>query len=355
MPIEIKTMIEIQSDWPLLDRFYVKVSGKQYFMTRSATGLSCSDPSVAVEGLIGRSFRLILSDQPPCCFFAPKSSLDIHHGSSINCIDITPDGLEILTGDCYGRLFLTHLGTEPVPLPGPSEGFEIEDCLVDDSHHLFFGCGGDFRIYEYSAVEYQFTGRYDGHRSSVSRIRVNGDRLFSGARDGSLCTWDIKTRKRIGTSSVHTPINDFCFTGTSSVFAAGDSGIFGIDASTGQPSVSPGFTASPNSRINSIASCGDFLTIGMENGAVVQWDLRKLEEPICEWKWYDAPVNRVRYEDARLWVLTNDGTAACIDVAAKHALAVLGTKAYVPVRGIAFRQVSAWTCDGEGILSLFEF
>ena len=345
-------MLEPQPDWPVLDTFYVRRGDEKYVFTRSSQGITCADSAVSVQAF-GRSFRATFPNGDACSFVAPRSTLDIHNGRAVNCVDMTPDGTEILTGDCDGSLFLTHIGTEPVPLPGPTADFGVEDCCVDPAHKLFFACGGDFRIYEFSATEYQFTARYDGHTSSVSRVQVRGDVLFSGARDRAIALWSIETKKRTSASQVMSSVNDFCFSDCGAIFAACDSGVFAVDEKTGKGAVSPPYSS--DAVFNCVAARENDLTAGLENGVVVQWDVRNMQEPKAVWSWYDAPINGVVYNQDRLWCLTNDGTCACVDIGAKKATKILGTRSYAPLWDIAFRnEMTAWTADGEGILSFFE-
>ena len=345
-------MLEAQPDWPLLDSFYVRCGDAKYQFTRKSDTISCSDPAVEVQAF-GRSFRATFPGHGPCTFIAPKSTLEIHSGAAVNCIDVTQDGTEVLSGDASGRLRLTHLGTEPVPLPGPTPDFGVEDCLIDNAHKLFFACGGDFRIYEFSATEYQFTGRYDGHKSSVTRVDVRGDVLFSGSRDRVIARWDIEQRKRVSSSTMGGPVNDFCFAECGSIFAACDNSVLAIDERTGQGAVSPGCPSGP--IFNCVTSEGNNLVAGLSDGVVLHWDVRNMQEPTVSWSWYDAPVHGVVYKGGKLWCMTDDGTAACVDIGEKKALTVLGTRAYAPVLDMAFKgDVSLWTADGEGVMSLFE-
>jgi WD40 repeat protein len=265
---------------------------------------------------------------------------------------MTADGSEVLSGDCQGRLFLTYIGTDPVPFSGPSLGFDIVDCLVDPGHHLFFAASLDFRIYEYSSTEYEFTGQYQGHTSALSRLRLNGTDLYSGARDRTVVQWNLQTRQKTSTVTFNSPINDFCFLPNGLIFAACDSAVLASDMRTGLPAVSPAYPRSD--AFLSIAGNGDELSVGLENGKLVQWDVRNLEQPVSEWSWFDAPLNRLAYISGRLWVAGNDGTTACVDGPAQKASVVLGTRAYAPVRDFTSNGIGIWTANGEGLLQYFD-
>jgi WD40 repeat protein len=268
-------------------------------------------------------------------------------------IDVTSDGHEILSGSRNGKLFLTHLGTAPVPLLGPTEGVEIEDCIVDSVHQLFFAGSADFRIYEFSATEYRFTSRYEGHTGPVTKVGVAGDQLYSGSRDRSIMIWDIGGQKRLGTIGLSAPVNGFCFCDSGLVFAACDSRVLGVDARAGGTAVSP--PCNGDCDFNGIAAKGNELTAGDSTGVVIQWDVRNLEGPVAQWSWYDAPINEVAYNGGKLWVLTGDGTAAQIDMTEKRSQVILGTKAYAPLYSVAFwNQITIWTADDDGTINSFE-
>ncbi|KAH0794759.1 Proteasomal ATPase-associated factor 1 [Histomonas meleagridis] len=312
---------------------------------------SCENPAVTVNQFQNHSFS-ITAPEGQCTFLAPKRSLDIHKGQSINCIALSPDRMEVLSGDSSGHLYLTHLGTEPVPLPGPTPGFDIESCIFDPSHKLFFSCGGDFRIYEFSSTEYQPTGRYDGHRSSVKSILVYGDNLYSGSHDSQVCIWDISTHKRLSSANMGHPVNDICFSSNDLIFAATEQSISAIDRRTQQSAVSPTFEKGLS--FNTIASFENELVTGTDDGKVIGYDIRNLSQPFSEFSWFDSPINKLRYCVGKLWVATNDGTAACINMAEKRSYVVLGTISYVPIRDLALSELTIWTASGEGIMQNFD-
>lgn len=337
----------------MMDSFYVSVGGKEYKLAHKGDQLQCNDSSVTVRS-IRKSFTMTVPEVGTCSFIAPNKVLDIHKGKPINCVDMSPDGKEILTGDSDGKLFLTHVGTDPVPLPGPTEGFGVEDCLIDAENHRFFAASADFRIYEYSATEYEYTGKYEGHRSSVNRIQVRDNTLYSGSSDRVLAFWDTQKRTKISSSTMTSSVNDFCFSDCGSIFTACDGGIFAVDARTGQSTSSPGYKASAS--FTTIATHSNDLVAGLDDGIVVQWDIRNMQEVKSEWSWYDASINKLTYNNGNLWCLTNDGTGACIDALGKKSTVILGSRSYAPLRDITFRkQLSAWTADGEGMLLFFEF
>jgi len=343
-------MWEIQPEWPHLDVFFIVAGGKRIHLKRTTEGLVCADTAVAIQNR-GRSGNVTVPEQGACSFIGPKQVLGIHEGSSVNCVAVSPDGREVLSGDSEGRLFLTHVGTEPVPMPGPTPGFGVEDCAFDPMHGLFFACGGDFRIYEYSATEYAQTGRYDGHASCVTRVRIIGDSVVSSSRDGALGFWDLATRKRTSSSVIGSPVNDLCASDCGALFVACDAGVRAVDARSGRGAPGPDY----RERCNCVAAHGDEVAVGTEGGSIGTWDVRSTAEATGEWAWYDAPVNRVQYNEGRLWCATNDGTGACVSVREKRAHAILGTRAYAPLRGIAFSKgIEAWTADGEGRLTHFE-
>ncbi|OHT15221.1 hypothetical protein TRFO_42635 [Tritrichomonas foetus] len=345
-------MWEIQPDWAQLNNFYVNHNNTKYSLTWSNGETTTSDPSIQLSNIQNRSFSITTQDGQSCAFIAPKRSLKIHNGDSVNCVDVSKDGKEILSGDSKGRLFLTYIGTDPVPLPGPTADFDLECCIFDHTHKLFFACGGDFRIYEYSATEYQATGRYDGHKSSVKHIAVKENSLFSGSYDCSIMKWDISKRSKISTYQVNSQVNDFCFTSSDLLIAATEQRLKSIDIKTGLPAAAPNLGKSTS--FNCCASFENDIVAGTNDGEVAIWDIRNTDTPVAVWSWYDSPINKLSYNGNKLWVGTNDGTAALIDVREKRSLALLGTQAYAPVRDLAYNDVSAWTADGEGTLLFFE-
>lgn len=343
-------MWEIQSDWKYLKSFYVSIGDSKYQITRDGDSFSCADSNAQINPLPNNSFT-ISTKEGQCSFITPKNILQIHKGNSINCVDVSENGTEILSGDCTGRLFLTYVGTEPVPLSGPSEDFDVEDCLFDSTHKLFFSCGGDFRIYEFSASEYEKTNRFDGHKSSVKRLSVLGDFLYSGSYDSTIMKWDILKKKKVSTFQAGGRVNDFCFANNNNIIiSATESNLSSVDLKTGLPAVTPNI-GKTGFALNSICAYDNHIVACTDSGEVAIWDIRNTDTPAGIWSWYDSPINKVRYSpNGKLYSLSNDGTAAIIDVREKKSLAIYYVRAYTPVNDIAFNNVSAWIADGEGNL-----
>ena len=347
-------MWEIQPDWVALKSFYVSINSKRYQISRNEDNLSTQDPNIHLEQIGQRSFT-ITAPEGQCSFIAPKKILKIHNNESINCVDISPATNEILSGDRKGHLYLTFLGTEPVPIIGPSEDFDVEDCLFDPAHKLFFSCGGDFRIYEYSATEYEKTNQFVGHKSSVKHLEVVDNLLYSGGYDSNIIKWDIQTKKRISTFSDNGQINDFCFTNTGILISATENQLRGIDVKSGLPAPAPNMGRPGESvAVNSVATNGNDVVCGTQDGEVYVWDIRNTDTPAAMWKWYDSPINKVRYANGKLWSASNDGTMASIDIREKKSFIILGTQAYAPVNDFAFNDTNVWTADGEGGLYNFD-
>lgn len=347
-------MWEIQPDWKYLKSFNVSIGKSKYQIIRNGDSVTCSDSFVQIDPLPNNSFT-ITTKEGQCSFIAPKNILQIHKGNSINCVDVSSDGTEVLSGDCNGHLFLTYIGTEPVPLTGPTEDFDVEDCLFDRAHKLFFSCGGDFRIYEFSATEYEKTNRFDGHKSSVKHLAVKGDFLYSGSYDATIIQWDILKKKKLTTYKIGGRINDFCFTNENKIIiAATETNLSSIDLNTGLPAVAPNIGKTGVS-FNSICTNGNDIVTCTDDGEVAIWDLRNTDHPAGIWSWYDSPINKVSYSNnGKLFCLSNDGTTAVIDIREKKSLSIYGTRAYAPAHDIAFNDVSAWVADGEGNLYNFD-
>jgi WD40 repeat protein len=348
-------MWEIQPDWCVLDRFFVRIGGQQYSVSRSAAGLSCSDAAVRIVPIQSKSFSITVPVHGTCTFLAPTRSLNIHSGVAITAVDLTPDGTEVFSGDSQGHLFLTYIGTDPVPFndrEGPTDGFDIAACLVDPAGRRLLAASLDFRFYEYSSTEYELIGHYQGHTSALTRLHIHDSLLYSSSRDRTIIQWNSQARQPAATISLSSPINDFCFTASSAIFAACDTAVLGWDLRAGQTAVSPEY--SRKDVFLSVCSENDQLSVGLENGRLVQWDLRNLSAPISEWAWFDAPLNRLQYINGHLWVGGNDGTTACVDGSAHRASIVLGTKAYAPVRDFATNGIGIWTGNGDGLLQYFD-
>ena len=351
-PINIFFMWEIQSDWTQLNKFYVKIGDNRYELKYLNGMTECDDKSVEIQNYQNRSFSTT-TKEGTCTFLSPKRTLDIHKGESINCVAISGDKKEVLSGDRSGHLLLTHLGTEPIPLPGPTVDFDIEYCCFDKKDNLWFACGGDFRIYMYSATEYQQTGTFVGHHSAVTCVQVYEDKLYSASRDSLICVWDIAKNKKLSSANMHSPVNDICFTNNGLIYAATENSIRAIDQKTQQGVTSP--SVEKGLSFNTIASYGNEVVVGTDNGDIISYDLRNTTNLLDEWSWYDSPINKVRFNGDKLWATTNDGTAACINLHEKQFNTILGTTSYVPIRDIAINDYTIWTASGEGILSNFEF
>lgn len=342
-------MWEIQPDWKYLKSFYVSIGNTKYQIESDGHSITCNNPSVQINPLPNNSFSII-AKEGQCSFFLPKQILQIHKKNSINCVDVSENGEEILSGDCTGRLFLTYIGTEPVPLPGPTEDFDIEDCIFDRAHKLFFSCGGDFRIYEFSATEYEKTNQLIGHKSSVKHLSVLGDYLFSGSYDSTIIQWDILKKKKVSTYQSGR-VNDFCFIKDNTVLvSATENNLSSVDIKTGLPAITPNF-GKEGIAFNGICAHDNDIVACTDGGEVAVWDIRKTDVPAGIWSWYDSPINKVRYSNSgNLYSLSNDGTAAIIDIREKRSLALYYIHAYSPVNDIAFNNTTAWIADGEGNL-----
>ena len=72
------------------------------------------------------SFTVTFNDEK-CTFIRPKAIFATHKDATVNCLNVSPNGEEVLSGDSMGRLYLRFKKTDPVPLEGPSTGFDIED------------------------------------------------------------------------------------------------------------------------------------------------------------------------------------------------------------------------------------
>lgn len=341
-------MWEIQSDWSSLSSFWVKIGEKKYTINRQDNMFISKDQGVSIDSTIPKTFT-IDSKEGRCTFIEPSMKITSHKDSCVNCIDVTPDGDEVLSGDCFGKLYLNYKKTDPVPMEGPREGFDIEDCIIDKKLQKYFSCGGDFTIYAFSN-EYFVIGQYKGHRSSVKRIINNNEFIYSGSEDCTIKKWDISHYNTISTADVDNPVTDFCF-GENAIYVSTISSVRALDLRTSAGVVSP--DNGSTSSFTTICTFGDKIVAGSEEGSISLWDSRNMGKPVTEWQWYDSMVNKVRYSQNRLWVATNDGTAAAIDIENKTSSIVLGTPSFEAVKAIAFSDSKVFTSGATGEISIF--
>ncbi|EAY11522.1 hypothetical protein TVAG_005970 [Trichomonas vaginalis G3] len=342
-------MWEIQSDWNELKSFWVKIGETKYQISKNDQMFNSPDKTISVDSTIRNQFT-ISTPQGRCTFIAPSKKFQTHKDSSVNCLSVTADGDEVLSGDCFGKLYLKYRDTEPVPMEGPTSGFDVEDCIIDKKLGQYFSCGGDFSIYAFSN-EYFNVGKYKGHKASVKRILIDGEFLYSGSDDCTIKKWDIKHYNTLSTADVADPVTDFCF-GTNAIYVSTSTSIRALDLRTSAGIVSPDNGSA--SEFSSVAFYNDKIVAGTDSGTICLWDSRNLGAPISEWNWYDSMINKLRYHNNRLWVATNDGTAAAIDPETKTSSIVLGTPSFEAVKAIAFSDSKVFTSGATGEIAMFD-
>ena len=343
-------MWEAQSDWYQMPSFWVRIGEKKYNISKTEDGYSSNDKTIQIES--DQNSFTINSKEGICTFIPPFRTIKTHQGRGVNCLFVTPNGEEILSGDSTGKLFNQYRDTEPVPMEGPMEGFDIEDCFIDLDTKKMYSCGGDFTIYCFGS-DYFVHNRLTGHKASVKRILKIGDFIYSGSEDGTVRSWDINTYKHVATADLGSPVTDICFN-DQCIYVSTDRSIKALDIRTNRAVPSPdngettGFmTLDVNKETNQLCA-------GNDEGVISVWDTRNLGKPLLEWNWYDSMVNKVRYHNNNLWVATNDGTAAAINPEEKKSLIVLGTPSYEAVKAIAFSNSNVYTAGAPGIINGFK-
>jgi hypothetical protein len=328
--------------------FWVKQGNNKFGISIKDGVFSSNDKHIKVSTNSSNSFSVTFNNET-CRFVRPKAILCTHKDVSVNCLHVSPNGEEILSGDSTGKLFLRFKSTEPVPLEGPHSGFDIEDCFIDPETKHFYSCGGDFAIYSFGN-DYFLSGKFTGHKGSVKRIMKSDGKLHSGSEDGTMKRWDLKTFKNISTTEIGSPITDFC-KNDAAFYVCTDSFIRCVDPRTGK--VIPGPDNGSSGGYMSIDINGDKLVAGNDSGVISTWDVRQLGKPISVWSWYDSMINKVRYHNGKLWVATNDGTAAEIDPEKKVSTCILGTPSFEAIKALAFSDSSIYTAAATGLISEF--
>ena len=328
--------------------FWVKLGSDKFGISLNDDIYSSNDKKIQVSTNSSNSFNVSFNGES-CTFIRPKATFDTHKDVAVNCLFASQNGEEILSGDSTGKLFLRFKNTEPVPLEGPSDGFDIEDCFVDPETKQIYSCGGDFAIYNFGS-DYFLARKFVGHKGPVKRIMKVGGNLFSGSEDGTMKKWDLKTFQNTSTTEIGAPVTDFC-KGESAFYVCTDSFIRCVDQRTGK--IIPGPDNGASESFMSIDINGDKLVTGNDSGVVSTWDVRQLGKPIAEWNWYDSMINKVRYHNNQLWVATNDGTAASIDPEKKVSTCILGTPSFEAIKALSFSTTSIFTAAATGVISEF--
>jgi WD40 repeat protein len=341
-------MWEVQGDWGDMSAFWVKLDDDKFGVSSKDGIFTSNDKRINISTISSKSFTVSFNDAN-CTFVQPNATFDTHKGVAVNCMCVSPNGEEILSGDSAGKLYLRYKDTEPVPLEGPSAGIDIEDCFIDQETKRIYSCGGDFRIYCFGS-DYFLAGKLTGHKSSVKRIMKKDDKLFSGSADGTFKKWDLSKYQNISTTSIDAPITDFCKS-DSAFYVCTDSYIRCVDANTGL--IIPGPDNGSSEGYMSIDINGNKLATGNDSGVVSIWDIRQLGKPIAEWNWYDSMINKVRYYNDQLWIVTNDGTAAAIDPEKKISTCILGTPSFEAIKALTFDHTSIYTAAATGLISRF--
>jgi len=342
-------MFEIQNDWPDMKSFVISIDQKDFTLKKTDSGYVSTDSSLYVETISQTAFSIQYGTSR-CRFICPSRNLDIHGGESVNCIAVSEDGDEILSGDSSGKVFLSHKSDEPIPLFGHCPGLDVEDCEISNPLGLFITCGGDMQVICYSSKEYQYIGKLSGHLRSVTSIGSNNGMIYSGSLDGTIRKWDPTKFRTVSSSLVGKPVTDFCF-GVNAIYVSTEDFVGAIDSRSEQLLFA--FQNNESEIFNCIAQNNNDIVSGTEDGKIFVWDNRASDKPKIEWKWYDSSINSLKSYNNEFWVCTNEGISASLDLNRKCFTTILGTTKYEPVRNICFAGEKCWTSASNGIIKSF--
>jgi WD40 repeat protein len=135
------------------------------------------------------------------------------HTDEVDCIDVSPNGAQILSGspDCTVKLW-------NFPKDANIAGGEMLQCtLTLDSHAIYccsfspngalflFGCHASLKLHDSTTHQLQHT--FTGHSNTVSScsFALDGASILSGSWDGTLKLWCTITGGLLRTLCGHTP------------------------------------------------------------------------------------------------------------------------------------------------------
>ncbi|CAJ1374419.1 unnamed protein product [Effrenium voratum] len=170
------------------------------------------------------------------------------HGVAATAVAISRDGKSLASGSSSGHVVLQPFhGGGPTPLPGLLEADEagIEALCYSSLRQEILASSdqlGNLQVWDAQALRHscRFLGAHRGSVRGLSFSTQNSDLLISGGDDAELIFWDVKNSKQIQQVSV-------------------ESGITSLSYHSG----------------------GYLLASGMEDGAVLIFDLRGLQEAAC--------------------------------------------------------------------------
>lgn len=345
-------MWSIQTEWSELEKFWLRYNEKEFIIHKDNLSYKSEDKNIKIEQISEFSFSATYEDKT--CFFTDHSSIKKAHGKcGVNCVDITENGEEIISGAKDGTFFLTYKDTDPVPFEGPSKGFDVCDCMFIPEKKLI-GCScADFQIYLYNHTEYSYHGKLSGHKSSVNGLTYTNNLLFSCSDDGSVKSWDLEKLEQCGTVSfLASPITNI-YSYDNHVYIASDSLLISFDSRTDQKG--PGFIGkSIKPPYTAISANDKMLYAGSIDGYFAVWDKRNNVEPLVEWSWYDSSINKIRQDSDDIWVVTSEGIAAVVDYENLSFKRLLNTPPYEPIRDIRFSADKIVISCDNGDICLYE-
>ncbi|HEY9742041.1 MAG TPA: tellurite resistance TerB C-terminal domain-containing protein, partial [Coleofasciculaceae cyanobacterium] len=174
----------------------------------------------------------------------PKTWRCIHTlKHSANSLTISSDGKTLITGGKDGEIKLWNLATGELLNTLSGHSSSVESVAIASTSQIFVSGSGDSTIKLWNLKTGELLYTFSGHTSSVSSVAISPDGkiLASGSYDKSIKLWDITKKKSLRTLQ-----------GVSSLVSS--------------------ITFSP--KINQ-----KLLTAGIQNGQILQWNLKADSSP----------------------------------------------------------------------------
>ncbi|MBW9271208.1 MAG: cytochrome C [Candidatus Thiodiazotropha sp. (ex. Lucinisca nassula)] len=129
------------------------------------------------------------------------------HGGPVNCVSISPDGKQAISGSLDYTVMLWDLDS---PQPKSTKRFLEHRGAVAEARFLPSGTeavssGDDGTVYLWDVKERKLLHRFVGHQAKVVSVDVtaDGSLLASASWDGTVRLWDLQSRKALHEIKVH--------------------------------------------------------------------------------------------------------------------------------------------------------